>query len=113
MMPAASTTTWGAAIDLVLADGGWHHRDEILAAAVAVVPPGKAYRDGERLRLHKAGRATPRTRGDQAVAVAAGARSLARQALRSRVRHGTVERDGDRFRRRVHTRHAGSHGSRS
>lgn len=101
-MPAAATTPWGQAIDAVLADGLWHHRDEILDAAIPAVPPGKAYRTGERIRTQKRSTSpAKRTRGDQAVGVATGAREVARQALRSRLRHGNVERDGSRYRRRV------------
>lgn len=101
-MPAASTTPWGQAIDQVLADGLWHHRDEILDVAARAVPPGVAYRNGERLRsaVRVWGQPGPRKFGDQSVAVATGARARAREVLRSKVRTGTVQRDGDRFRRR-------------
>ena len=109
-MPSASITTWGQAIDRVLADGLWHHRDEILEKAVAAIPPGVAYRRGdlERTRKRSTGDPTVRHRGDQSTSVAAGARDIARQALRGRVRKGTVQRDGNRFRRRVDTRSGGS-----
>lgn len=93
---AVTTTPWGLAVDRILSDGEWHSSEEIIASAGASVPPGVAYREGERRR----GSVAPRVRGDQESALAAGARSRVRDALHSRVRTGTVERDGDRYRRR-------------
>lgn len=94
----APKTPWGAAIDRVLADGEWHDREEILAAGVLTVPPGVAYRHAERLRrVYAAG---PRKRGDDSTAVAAGARDKVRRVLAAHVQRGTVERDGNHFRRR-------------
>lgn len=94
---AITTTPWGKAIDDVLEDGEWHTRDELIAAGAAAVPPGVAYREGERRRMLDG--PPIRTRGDQADAVAAGARNRAIDTLRSRVRFGTVEVDDGRYRK--------------
>jgi len=37
----------------LLVDGEWHDREEIIAAASHVIPPGKAYRKAEARRLQK------------------------------------------------------------
>lgn len=98
-----TSTAWGACIDELLADGEWHEREELIVAGVAVVPPGVAYREGEKLRRKdRSGRAAPEGRvlGSRGVSVAAGARSIVRQAIRNRTRKGTAERRGDRIRRR-------------
>lgn len=100
-MPAASITPWGQAIDRVLADGEWHQRNELLDAATPTVPPGIAYRTGERQRSEEKiwGTPGPRKFGDESTAVAAGARRRARDVLNARLRTGTVQRDGDRYRK--------------
>lgn len=78
----------------LLADGEWHDVETIVVAAMRAVPPGPAFREGERLRQRKGGPAV-RTRGS---AIETGARSIARDALRGMVRFGGVVRDGDRVR---------------
>jgi hypothetical protein len=98
-----ASTAWGARIDQLLADGEWHEREHLITAGIEEVPPGIAYREGEKLRRkERSGRVAPEGRvlGSRAVSVAAGARSLVRQAIRNRIRKGTAERIGDRIRRR-------------
>lgn len=99
------TTAWGARLDELLADDEWHEVNELLAVLMPLVPPGVAYREGERRRLGSHGRSkgtspASRHQGNRATAVAAGQRSLVVQVIRSRVRHGRAERDADRVRRR-------------
>jgi|SRR5581483_11651518 len=97
---AVTTTAWGARLDELLADGEWHELEEVLAAIMPLVPPGVAYRVGERRRLMKRSTApAQRHHGDDAASVAAGRRTIAKDAVRARTRHGDVERDGDRIRR--------------
>lgn len=93
-----AATAWGTKIDELLADGEWHELDELLAASMELVPPGAAYRTGERHRRERRG--NDRTvRTTQQGTIAAGRRRTVYDAIRSRVRHGTVERDGHRVRR--------------
>lgn len=93
---SAPLSEWGAALVGMLADGAWHPVDEVLDVMAAKVPPGRAYRRGETMRAQKVGARggdpqAPRQRGDKAIATAAGARSIARGALRSRLRDGRLE----------------------
>jgi hypothetical protein len=101
-MKTLARSPWGAVLDELLADGDWHSGDELIAAMVAAIPPGVAYRAGEKSRTNARRWGTPGARkfGDQETAVAAGARRLASSLLAKRVSRATVERDGDRYRRR-------------
>ena len=98
-----TSTPWGRALDAALADGKWHHRDEILAAASITVPPGVAFRRGDQRRRQRRTTGDPdeRHHGDTTTSMRAGARDVARGLLHSRVQRRVVERDGDRYRRRV------------
>jgi hypothetical protein len=101
-VPGRADTPWRHAIDALLADGEWHDREELLAAGAAAVPPGVAFRNGERQRLARrsVGSPTTRHRGDNATAIAVGARVIADKILWSRARRGSLERTGDRYRKR-------------
>lgn len=85
---------WGRVVDARLADGAWHEVDDVITVAAAAVPPGTAYRAGERLRVKRAGAPERRARGDFVDAVNSGARALVTEAIRSRVRYGYAERGG-------------------
>jgi hypothetical protein len=93
------------ALDDALADGRWHPFDELVEAIAKAVPPGEAYRRAEAERARSATRAGrtagARSRGDEATAVASGARRIARDLIRRRVDRGTLERKGNRLRRRI------------
>lgn len=93
---ATPTTPWYDRIVEVLADGEWHRREELIQAAIPLVPPGQAHRAAEKDRVRRSQSPT-RVRGDQATAIAAGARRLVDEALRGLVRYGRVWRDGDRY----------------
>ena len=96
---SAPLAPWSKAISAVLADGRWHTRDELFAAALPTIPPGRAARRGELDReINRASRGAepaPRRKGD---AHYTGARTIVRGVLRSAVIRGRVERDGDRYR---------------
>lgn len=83
------------AIDAVLADGNWHTRDELLRAAAAKVPPGQAWRTGERQRIKGSNPGRRRTRGDDHTTVAAGAHRAAAGLLKSAVHRGAIEQGPD------------------
>lgn len=83
------------AIDAVLADGQWHTRDELLQAAAAKVPPGQAWRTGERQRIKGSNPGRRRTRGDDHTAVAAGRHLIAKKAIYAGVHRGTIEQGPD------------------
>lgn len=90
---------WSRRILDLLADGAWHDRDEILEAAAAMVPPGKAFRRGEHVRrCQLANRDQPRTRGGRDTAISTGRRTYARDALHSMIAVGRVIRDGNKVR---------------
>lgn len=93
---------WSKAIAVVLADGGWHAIEDLVAVGVPLVPPGVAYRKGEaeRARRRRDGVAGPRSRGDRSTSIEVGARHLVRKAIRDSVRSGMVDRDGGRVRLR-------------
>ncbi|GEM_PF-6589387 len=80
----------------LLADGDWHPRVDVIETAARVVPPGVAYRNGERHRAWIAARRgyrhDGRKHGDDATAIAAGAGIRARDLLRQLIRGGHVER---------------------
>lgn len=98
------STDWGRRLDAVLADGEWHRFEDVVLDVMEAVPPGVAYRAGERQRTKsRSGRRgeTVRQLGDRPRAVAAGKRHVARHALTGRISKGTVERDGDRVRRKA------------
>jgi hypothetical protein len=79
----------------LLADGHWHDREEIIAAAL--LPPGRAWRSAERLRLR--GRAiSPRTHGTRDTAIASGRRTYGRDTLWTLISHGHVILQGDKVR---------------
>lgn len=86
---------WGRVVDARLADGAWHEVDDVITVAAVAVPPGTAYRAGERLRRNnRADSPASRVKGDAGVAIATGARALVAEAIRSRVRYGHAERSG-------------------
>lgn len=88
----------------VLSDGEWHDVEELVEAAVGLVPPGKAHRSWEkhlndeerRRRARKGG--TPVQRKNAGLSPRSGARRMLLGNLRSRVRYGSLERDGQRYR---------------
>jgi len=84
------------AVDQVIADGDWHDREELIAAAMAVIPPAVAYRRAEVNRTRKT--TGLRSRGGRDDAVRAGSRDLARRLIDEAVRRGSIERDGSRYR---------------
>lgn len=88
-------TVWGDKVDDVLDDGRWHTQAEVVASAVGLVPPGVAWREGNRRRLHT-GKPIPadRTWGGDEQSVASGARSKVQQAIDHRIRGGHIERRG-------------------
>jgi len=98
------------AIEGVLADGAWHTRDELVAAGAAAVPPGQAFRVGERNRQslqrrrrgERGAPVTARLRGDDTKSIASGAHAIAADALRFLVLYAgeRIEVDGDRYRLR-------------
>jgi hypothetical protein len=94
-----TTVAWGRAVDEALADGAWHPIEEVLAAGAAAVPPGVAYRQGERRRQEHPGANPQRRQGGTEQSVDAGARRLLRNLLIERVRRGTIERHGDEVRK--------------
>lgn len=99
---AAPLTAWTRRALDELADGAWHLYDDVVTAAALVVPPGRAYRQGEysrQLANRRPNGPGPRVRGDRDVSVHVGARELARKAVLGLIRNGAVERDGDRIRR--------------
>lgn len=93
-------TPWGAKVDEVLADGEWHAIEAVVVAAMAAVPPGVSFRHGESERQRRRSEPGTRVSGDHSTSVATGARRLAWQAVRTRWRKGTAERDGEMVRRR-------------
>lgn len=96
---ATPTSPWRAKVLEVLADGEWHHVEELVTAGVATVPPGKGYRTGERNRRCKTPGARTRVRGDADTAISAGARQLVVQAIGDLIRRQRVaERSGDQVR---------------
>lgn len=96
-------TAWGARIDELLADGAWHEREEVIAAAAKAVPPGVAFRKGETHRIRQLGRrgqpGADRHVGTRERSVATGARTLVRDLVNSRIQRGVVEQWGTRIRR--------------
>jgi hypothetical protein len=94
---------WSSRILEVLGDGAWHDREELLRAAMAVVPPGVAFRRGERDRIRWAERNLgagphPRTRGGRAEAIVRGRRQIASTTLGGLMWRGRVERVGEQVR---------------
>lgn len=82
-------------MDAVLAVGP-AHRETLLAAGSAAVPPGVAYRVALARNQRRTSPEQPYTpRGD---AVSSGAREYARWALAAAIKWGTYVRDGDEFR---------------
>lgn len=94
------STSWGRAVDAALADGDWHPMEDVVAAGVAAVPPGVAYRQGERRRRELPNAPAERKQGDTLTAVNAGARRHVRNLILSRIGTGTIERRGEQIRRR-------------
>jgi hypothetical protein len=95
----------GRKLDEVLADGKWHALEPTVQAVAVHFIPGQAHRRAEADRQGRAQRHgrvihRERVRGTKATAVAVGQRKLANDLIGARVRRGTVERDGDRIRRR-------------
>lgn len=100
-MKTLARSPWGVVLDELLADGDWHDADELINTMVAAIPPGVAYRAGEKSRVNSRSWGTPGARkfGDQQTAAAAGARRIATSLLATRVARATVERDGARYRK--------------
>lgn len=90
-------------LDEILADGEWHDINAVLAALAVYVPPGQAWRraEGSRRSMQRSrtGISTDRVLGEQADGARTGARRVAYDRLRTAIKHGTVERDGNRVRR--------------
>ena len=82
------------ALERILADGEWHGIGDVRAALVPLVPPGRAYRRGEADRLASTA-GGPRVKGDRSTAIAAGAGQIVDDAVRSGVRWGRIERNGN------------------
>lgn len=100
---ATRRSPWTRAILEVLADGQWHDRAELVDVARPAVPPGRAYRNGERnrARMHALRSDTAlaeRTRGDRQSSIDTGAHLIVVEALRGLARRSVIERDGDRYR---------------
>jgi hypothetical protein len=77
----------------ILSDGEWHDQADLIDACAPLVPPGVAYRKGElRRRNASPSHSAARLRGDQHLAVAAGARAKVHDCLASPVRDGRIER---------------------
>lgn len=96
---ATPFTAWGLRIDELLADGEWHELEDVYSFAATVVPPGRAYRQGEFDRSRRAGAPATRQVGTRETAVTAGARRIVKKTVESRIRRGTVVRWGSRIRR--------------
>lgn len=100
---AGRPVPWGEEVDAQLADGEWHVLEDVIAAAVATVPPGIAWRVGERQRQHGivdgSVNGGARYVGDDSTSVATGARHLVVKLIGSRKRSGKVEVDGEKVRR--------------
>lgn len=86
-------------MDEALADGDWHPLEAVVAAGVAAVPPGVAYRQGERRRAEHPAAPASRHKSDTVTAVNAGARRQVRNLILSRIQRGTIERRGEQIRR--------------
>ncbi len=90
----------GRRLDELLANGEWHDLEAVLVEVARSVPPGHAYRQGEGTRMDRQRRRTgevkARQRGDQQTAVKSGARRVALEIIRGRLRrHRAVERSVD------------------
>lgn len=87
---------WTRRITDLLADGEWHDSGAIIAAAAAAVPPGIAYREGERDRQRKRPDGPgPRVRGDRQTSISVGAKKLVRRSLSNMSRNGRIDRTPD------------------
>lgn len=86
------SSEWGLAIRRILSDGEWHDRETLVREAMRTVPPGRAFRAAEkgRSRYHD-GVVTPRKRGNDETAIAAGQRMLVTAVLVSQIRVGHYE----------------------
>lgn len=82
---------WATKVLERLADGEWHTLDELADHAVAAVPPGVAFRAGERNRRRIITN-TVRSRGDDRTSITTGARVKVREAINVRVHQGTLQR---------------------
>jgi hypothetical protein len=88
---------WTVAALAVLADGDWHAREHVLRAGMAAVPPGVAFRDGEKDRNRVNRRMSgpgARTRGTDETSIQVGARSIVRDCINSLLvsKHGNPPR---------------------
>lgn len=93
-------SAWRIAGDEVLADGEWHHDEEVIAAMALYVPCGKAARAREKSAVRQRSEETPIRPIDPVRIVEIGSREVAVGTARSAVVAGTWERDGDRLRLR-------------
>ncbi len=76
----------------LLADGDWHDRSKLLDEIAPLVEPGKAYRKGETRRQRNGARSgAVRMHGDHQTAIAAGARELAHNRIKSAIANGRIE----------------------
>ena len=79
------------AITATLADCRWHDLEDVIATAVTAIPPGVAYRNGDRMyRDARMRRGAPagvrRDRREQTIAT--GAREIVRTAIWTRLKSG-------------------------
>ncbi len=88
-----------AHLDAILADGEWHDRDELVAAALDRVPPGAASRravkanERRRARYRETHAVTRGPQGGRALdAARAGARLIVGDAINGAVTRGVYER---------------------
>lgn len=75
---------WTAAALAVLDDGGWHPREDVLRAGMRAVPPGVAFRDGEKDRNRANRRPNgpgPRITGTNETSIDVGARNIVRDCI--------------------------------
>lgn len=66
----------------IIADGHWHSVEDVIREAMRYVPPARAYREGERIRVRLGG-PEERTRGGRQQSILSGQRSIARSAIRN------------------------------
>lgn len=89
---------WMVKIHELLADGGWHDREDLMAAAMPLVPPGKAERQAKVERDRQD--AARRRKGDPIIRanskpsdpVAVGARIVVGHSLGTAVDQGRLQR---------------------
>lgn len=93
---------WASRVLELLADGEWHEQERIYHLAAPLVPPGRAFKRGERARLRK--RENPdenpkRIKGDSYVS---GARMIVVDSVNHMVVAGRLERFEGHLRKSPH-----------